>query len=171
MTFFATNLVGQEQWARRGEDEARIRALETKLALVDTGAWTPFTPTLTQNAVAVAKTVNYARYARIGRSIFCVVSMTATGAGTANTDLAFGLPVAAASAGGGRPIGVGYIYKASNFATYPSIATWDNNNGVARMISTMANGIQTQGSASAAYNFAVASGDEFNYQVTYEAAS
>jgi hypothetical protein len=43
--FGAGNLLGQEPFALRGENDGRIRAAEKTLALVNTGAWTPYTPT------------------------------------------------------------------------------------------------------------------------------
>lgn len=47
-------------------------------------AWTSYTPTLTQG-VGLAKTVNYAKYVQIRKTVFLQVVMTATGAGLGGT--------------------------------------------------------------------------------------
>jgi hypothetical protein len=83
------------------------------------GAWTSYTPTLTQSAT-VTKTVNYAKYFKIGRMCQVTVSLTVTGAGTATNAITIGLPLAAATAIG---FGGGYFYDGSGNALYPGIST------------------------------------------------
>lgn len=109
------NLIGQEPWELRGANDARIRALETKLALIDTGIWTDYTPVVTQLGV-VTKTIAYARYQRVGRKITVNFFLTLTGAGTTNNILTISLPVTAASANGVN--GSGRYYDASAFQSY-----------------------------------------------------
>jgi hypothetical protein len=130
------------------------------------GAWTDFTPTLTQSAT-VTKTVTYARYVKIGRLVVANVRLAVTGTGTAANNVVFGLPVAAAS-NNGRPWGTGEIFDASAVLLY---------HGVAISLSTTTIGIRaTTGSAgtllgAGSFTAALASGDDIGYSVMYESAS
>jgi hypothetical protein len=128
-------------------------------------AWTAYTPTLTQGA-AVAKTVNYAKYQRIGRTIHAVVDLTLTAAGAAPNDVLVGLPVAAAAFASGPHWGTMLIYDASTTTRYQGAAE-------ARTTTTVA---LSWSQASAAVwgttpNLALASGDIIRLNLTYEAAS
>lgn len=70
---------------------------------VGLGAWPSYVPTLTQGG-AVTKTVQSARYFKVGRWVHVEVYLVATGAGTANNRVLVGLPVtpsAASLASGG----------------------------------------------------------------------
>lgn len=58
------------------------------------GAWTSYTPTLTQSG-AVTKTVTVARYIRIGNTIIGTVRLDVTGTGTAANAVIIGAPVTA----------------------------------------------------------------------------
>lgn len=80
------------------------------------GAWTTYTPTLTQSAT-VTKTVTFAHYGRAGRLIYGNVLLTVTGTGTASNAVQIGLPVAAV-AGGNTPIGVLAIFDTSASTWY-----------------------------------------------------
>lgn len=56
-------------------------------------AWTSYTPTFTQTAT-ITKTVAFARYMQIGKTVFFTLAMNATSAGTAGAFVRVGLPVA-----------------------------------------------------------------------------
>jgi len=56
------------------------------------GAWTSYTPTVTQGATVTA-TVNSAKYTRIGKLVVGYFMVTITGAGTATNLIQVGLPV------------------------------------------------------------------------------
>jgi hypothetical protein len=60
------------------------------------GAFSSYTPTLTQD-VAVAKTVNWARYMQFGKFVYVSLSLTASASGTANNKVFVGLPVSASA--------------------------------------------------------------------------
>jgi len=60
-------------------------------AVGPSGAWTAYTPTLVIG-VTVAKTVNYAKYLQVGKTVFVQVNLTATASGTASSVVQVGLP-------------------------------------------------------------------------------
>lgn len=116
------NLIGQEQWERRGENDARIRALETKLALIDTGASTDYTPALTasvSNPTGSGGSVE-GGYTRQGQQIkgWAIVVFGTSGVGAGSGNYRISLPVAPvpATAGKERPIGSGFLLD-SNLGT------------------------------------------------------
>jgi hypothetical protein len=59
-------------------------------------AWESYTPVVSQG-VTLTKTVNYAKYVQINRTIICHVTMTITSGGTLGSVLACTLPLAAAN--------------------------------------------------------------------------
>lgn len=75
------------------------RSDHTHKGVVANDAWTSYTPTLTQG-VAVTKTVTYAKYQRVGRTIIVSMRLAITSAGTAGSALLAGLPVTAADVSG-----------------------------------------------------------------------
>lgn len=102
------NLFGQEQWARRGESDARVASLEASrtadeatLALINTGAWTAYTPAWTSTGTlpVLGNGALAGRYTRIGKTIHGVI-YTAMGStttfGTGN--YLWSLPVSAQNA-------------------------------------------------------------------------
>lgn len=80
-------------------------------------AWTAWTPTLTQSAV-VTKTVNYAKYTKVGRAVQFAIDLSVTGAGTAANTVLVGLPPPAAAGPVGLMVGVMLIYDASATTRY-----------------------------------------------------
>lgn len=134
---------------------------------VQMGAWTAFTPTLTQSAT-VTKTVTYAKYVRLGRVISANISVVVTGAGTASNAIVAGLPVAVAT--GVTMLGVGYIYDASANAVYKATVEVGSPTTSALFRPASATGNDFLG-ANAPMTAALASGDLIVYAVTYEAAS
>lgn len=133
---------------------------------VPLGAWTAYTPTLTQSTT-VTKTVTYAKYTRIGRMIVAQIILTCTGAGTAANMVAIGLPVAAAA-----PLftvtGQGYIYDQSANLVYRGIADLFTTTSV-RLLAT--NSTVSAGLGQDTFTAALAAADEVKLSVTYEAAS
>lgn len=135
--------------------------------LVSMGAWTTFTPTLTQSAT-VTKTVTYARYSRIGRTINVVVELAVTGAGTASNDVKVGLPVAAVSSSTTRALGVGFINDTSAGALYKGIVVPNSTTDIL-FRQTNDTGQGTLGTA--VFTAGLASGDTVTFTATYEAAT
>lgn len=132
------------------------------------GQWDSYTPTLTQGGVAVTKTVNYARYTRIGRIIHVNVFLTVTGTGTINTVVEVGLPFTSALSSN-TPIGVFYIADAS---TAPF-------NWVASAVPAAANVVrgitdgnaQYLGVAGSVFSAALANTDVVGFHAVYEATT
>lgn len=123
---FGGNLFGQEQWARRGDDDAllrasetRLTAVETKVALVSTGVWTAYTPTLTaasSNPFLGTGGNQLGRWTRSGRTISGNAFISF---GPSGTPLAGGgeyriaAPVPSVNLGYNVVVGGGYLYDAS----------------------------------------------------------
>lgn len=174
-TFFGKNLVGQEPWQRRGENEGRIASLETsrntdeaKLALINTMAWTVFTPTVTQSN-SPAFTNVYSAWVRIGRTIHVQSLIQFTANGTATNPVLFTLPVAAV-VGGFRVIGIADFYDASGPNKYVLSAQLNNSTTVLRF--QYGDGVADDAlGASGGFTAAVANNDGISLTVTYEAAS
>lgn len=138
-------------------------AWQTALPL---GAWTAYTPTLTQLG-AVTKTVTYAKYVRMGRSIYFAVDLSVTGTGTAANDVSVGLPVTAAATA--FLLGVGQIYDTSAGLLY---------NGNSDIVTTTTAKIWAGGASGGPAHFggsvftaALAVGDLIRLSGLYEAAS
>ena len=130
------------------------------------GAWTSWTPTLTQSGT-VTKTVNRAVYARYGRTIIFHAYMTVTGSGTGSNSIIVGLPVTASSSLA-MPIGSAFLFDQSTGNYY---------GGAARIVSTttmdiQADGIGTQLALGAGvFTGALAVNDVISLSGIYEAAS
>lgn len=125
--------------------------------------WTSYTPTLTQSAT-LTKTINYAKYQRVGRLIFMTVNLAITSAGTAGNAILVGLPVTAASSSG---IIGSFRYFDSGSAIYVGTASADGGStSVTRLFAP---------SSSAAFGInpavTAASGDTVEVSITYEAAT
>jgi hypothetical protein len=130
------------------------------------GAWTTWTPTLTQSG-SVTVTVTRATYARSGRKIEFHASLAVTGTGTGANPILMSLPVTAASSG--HPInGVGYIYDAT-VGNYPGIAYLNSTTTVGLISSTAGAGLGLLGQIT--LTAALASGDSVFISGTYQAAS
>ena len=76
--------------------------------LAKLGAWTSYTPTVTQG-VAVSKTVTYAKYVKLGRTVIGNMLLAITSSGTVSTQITVTTPVTAAQAGN-IAIGQAYFY-------------------------------------------------------------
>lgn len=126
------------------------------------GPWTAFTPTFTQS-VTITKTVLTATYMQIGKLVICQVAMNATSAGTATNAVRVGLPIAARASN--AVFGVGQLYDASTTTRYICGMFGMSATEVAFGI----NGVSSDVWGNSP-NLAIASGDQMNYTVTYEAA-
>ena len=133
---------------------------------VPLGAWTAYTPTLTQS-VTVTKTVTYAKYQRVGRMINVQALLACTGAGTAGNAVVFGLPVAAANATSLTPCGTFYLRDDSAGTSYHGAAVFA---GVTTSVNGVANA-QTNYLGVASFAAALANLDVVGVALTYEAAS
>lgn len=89
-------------------------AIGTGIVSTGLGAWTTYTPTLTQTAT-VTKTVSSAAYMKIGRGVIGQATVSVTGAGTAGAQVRLGLPMAAAH---NVVMASGYIYDSSTTTRY-----------------------------------------------------
>jgi len=135
---------------------------EVDVAITGFAAWTSYTPTLTQTG-AVTKTVDYAKYVQVGKTVVGSVSLTVTGAGTTNTDVLVGVPVTAA-VGSGVVIGMAQVFDDSAGASYL---------GVCRLASTTTLDMMRDGATAPigqTPNFALASPDLIRLSFHYEAA-
>lgn len=124
-------------------------------------AWTSYTPTLTQSG-ALTKTVTYAKYQRIGRTIHLMVNLTITSAGTAGNAIVIGLPVAAASSSG---VLGSFRYLDAGTTVYAGICFGVSTTTMELASTNNANPFGVSPAVTAANN------DTIQVAVTYEAAS
>jgi hypothetical protein len=130
--------------------------------------WTAYTPTLNQGG-AVTKTVNYARYTKIGRTVTAAFELTVTGAGVANNAIQVGLPFLPVY---GVMTGPVLFYDASAAAGYISGANLDSTTPIFQMWATgSATSPAFLGGSASPFGSALASGDVIRGTVTYEATS
>ena len=131
------------------------------------GAWTTWTPTLTQSG-SVTVTVTRATYARYGRTIHFNAVLSVTGSGTSSNEVLMSLPVTAASSAfiiGGA----GYLTDASASLNYHGLPYLKTTTTVGLSPAAAAIGFGLYGTIS--FTAALASGDAINISGTYEAAS
>lgn len=123
--------------------------------------WTSFTPTLTQS-VTVTKTVTYAKYQRVGRTIFASYDLAITGAGTTANAILLGLPVAAATTG----------CATGSFRYFDTGNTIYAGSVVSNTTTTLQFFVSGNGNPMGVNpTFAAANGDSMQVHVTYEAAT
>ena len=142
---------------------ATIAGLKSRLNELESatiGTWKAYTPTWTQSAT-ITKTVNWARYTQIGRTVHCSVKMTATGNGTGGNAVLIGLPVNA-SANNGI---MGMAHFSTSGQTNGRLVLYNNATTV-RFSTSLAAAI-TFGSS---YTTQVVSGDVVHLQFSYETA-
>jgi hypothetical protein len=132
-SFFGANAVGQESWERRGQNEGRIRALETRLntaeaelVLIDSGAWTPYTPTMSWTLGNGTLT---GKYCRMGRAIFFDILLVLGSTTTASGNLTFGVPAAMVDTDAAISLGSTMCYDATG-PTYCGPIAPDTANAV-----------------------------------------
>jgi hypothetical protein len=123
--------------------------------------WTSYTPTITQG-VTLSKTVNYAKYKQIGKTIYVNISMTITSGGTAGNRIRTSLPIPVISADI-VVLGSGYYFDAGT-AHYPGTAIIYDVNTVELYTHATANAIGASPGVTAANN------DVMAYNLVYEVA-
>lgn len=131
-----------------------------------TGAWTTYTPTLTQSG-AVTKTVTYAAYMKIGRLVIGNVALSVTGTGSAANIVLIGLPQTSGTSALISP-GSGYIFDSSASALYKGVVTLNSTTTVSLAATTTTTGGRL---GTEAFTAALASGDLIAVSFMYEAAS
>lgn len=130
-------------------------------------AWTDYTPTLVQSGT-VTKTVNYAKYQRIGRTIHFRLKLTVTGSGTASNAVVVGLPVACVETAD-YTLGQGFLFDSSASLSYKCVVSPASNANSLFLLptdGTVANVLGVTG-----FTAALASADVIVLAGTYEAAS
>jgi hypothetical protein len=132
------------------------------------GAWTTWTPTITQGG-GVACTVTRASYARYGRTIVAMAFLTVTGTGTAGNIVTLSLPVTAAHGSG--VIGSAALSDLSAARTYPGIASLESTTTFSLLGTSTVSADIRLGIATSAFTVALANTDQISFTVTYEAAS
>jgi hypothetical protein len=139
----------------------------TAAELNTAGAWQSYTPTWTQT-VAVTKTVNWARYTELGKTIQVQIKMTASSSGTASGLILVGLPVAASA--DNRLMGIAAIVAAASFEK-PLVAVYDSSTTI-KFRTVVSDQLVTTSflSSGAPNNFNIVSGDIIYCQLSYEAA-
>lgn len=138
------------------------------VAITQPGAWTSWTPTITQSA-AVTVTIAHAVYARLGRMIVAHYRMTVTGAGVAaNPIVMAGLPAVAARSV--MLVGSGSVYDSSAGTNYSSRVDFASTTTVEfRAHGTVAAADNRLGASQ--FTAALAAGDILDGFLIYEAAS
>ena len=130
--------------------------------VVALGAWSTWTPTLAQGtSTNISKTVQWAKYIRLGRTVFFLVRVDPTGAGQAGLPITLTLPVTASLSSGA--IGSGFYYDAST-------SSWA---GTVQLTGTTTIALYGDSIAPIGQlgNFATATNDFFTACGTYEASS
>lgn len=139
---------------------------------VGIGAWTDYTPTFTQSAT-ITKTIQTARYTKVGRTTTFQVYLTATSAGTANNSILVGLPVAASTGAllAGIIAGGAWLADASTVLQYTGAPCMAAGSvcGIFISGSTYPNLAGKTGGGFPAT--AIAAGDEIVISATYESAT
>lgn len=128
-----------------------------------TGAWTTWTPAVTQSALATT-TNGGSRYTRIGRTIHANGILTVTGSGSAGTIANISIPVACN--GVNQIIGAGWLYDASASTRYAFVA--EANSSTTFVMNGDWSGVGSWGNAP---SIGLASSDQIRFSLTYEAAS
>lgn len=131
----------------------------TSLPYAHAGVWLSYTPVLTQGT-AIAKTVDYAKYYKVGKLICGQVKVSSTGAGTPANPITLSLPGDAAASG--LVVGTGFFYDESGPTQYQAVAYLNS-------VSTIAL-YQTDVTSSTAINTTVAAADVIVVSFQYEAA-
>lgn len=148
-----------------------LTAADLNAAFGGGGAWTPYTPALTQN-VALTKTSSSGWVRLGGRIILARFNLAITSAGTANNPIEVGLPVPAWGGGGLDAIGF-WVYLDFGTAVHSGVAVVGGTTSVCRFRDPAADSGPVLGQTSGTPTAAVtaASGDILSGMVFYEAAS
>ena len=146
-------------------DAAALTEADINLYLMgEGGAWTSWTPTVTQSG-SVPVTNTRSRFARYGRTIHFNANLSVTGTGTASNEIVISLPVAAAAV---MVAGTGWIYDSS--ASTAFVGPLQTSAGSSMVV--LAGGASSGGAYGlVVMTAALASGDLIRVSGTYEAAS
>lgn len=134
--------------------------------MVASEAWTDYTPTLTQG-VTVTKTVNYARYMKVGRMVTVQGFLTVTGAGTAGQPIIIGLPFTAVYNSLPQEVGTGTVFDSS------ASQAWKGQ-GILQSATTVyfrASGSSGSVLGTVDMSAGLAVGDQVSFTAAYEATS
>ena len=127
-------------------------------------AWVSYTPTLAQGASSnISKTVNYAKYLLVGKTIWIVIRVATTAAGTSGSPITLSLPSGVTASASDTVVGAGF-YGRSGSTQYVG-STFLQTTTTMSMI-TVPN--TTGGRIGQDPAFAVASGDGFNLSACFE---
>lgn len=129
------------------------------------GAWTAYTATVSQGvSTNISKITNYSNYARAGRMITWTFHLVLSASGTAGSGVSITLPVAAVNSSG--VVGAGIILDNSTGTRYTG--SWVGISTSTIMLVSDATGNNVWG---AVPSIAVATADQLQGSITYEAAS
>lgn len=124
--------------------------------------WTSWTPALAQGSNGdISKTVNYAKYMRVGKIVWANIRVAITGAsGYTNALISLSLPLTAAASA--IPVGSGIYYRNAS-VYYAGVAILNSATTVAIFADDEAGNY-----VGATPNFATANGDEMSVSICYE---
>jgi hypothetical protein len=132
------------------------------------GAYSDYTPTFNQSGALTTSSL-FARYNQIGKRVHAIGRCTFSNAGTTNNAIRMSVPVNMHATLGANTAVLGVVtFTDSGTALYHAHALAVNGSTVEFYATHLTNGIQlgvTNGPA-----FAVASGDQLRWELTYEAA-
>ena len=145
----------------------------SNFGLVDPwGQWTDYTPTIAQGVTTdIAKTVNRARWMRVGRKVKVEVHVTMTAAGTAGDPITISAPVTVATLSPANAIlgaGSGYFNDTGTAQYSVNVVQVGGNNTTVRMLRCDATFTNYVG---ADPSMEIASGDIIGIEFEYEAAA
>ena len=141
----------------------RIATVETTTALLQTGAWTTWTPVVTQSATPTM-TISEARYVKNGRTVTAELVVSFTSAGTNGNAIQCTLPVAGATYTGEKCVGqFSFLKSASAWYTGSCVLTSATALRFRTNAGTDAFGINPA--------ITIGSADTMTFTITYDAAS
>lgn len=131
-----------------------------------TGAWQSWTPTVAQGATNnIAKTVQYAKYVVLGKTVIANCRLDLTANGTAGSQASISIPSEIATASTNPRVGACHIYDASTTVRYT---------GQAEFLTSTTLGFVGDWSGNnawgAAPNLALGTSDQIGFSIMYEIA-
>jgi hypothetical protein len=131
-------------------------------------AWTAWTPQIDQGATTnIAKTVDDARYLRLGTLMVATFNLVPSANGTAGANVVIGnLPVASVRTSGGFKFGVGGVFDTSTGTSYAAVLSLITSTSVCFVGDW--SGVSAWGTSP---NIALASGDRLTGILIYECAT
>lgn len=127
-------------------------------------AWTSYTPVLKQGTTTVSATVDYAKYMQVGKTVHLQVRVTATGTGSAGTEI-FISPPSGLTPVNTHPSTIGtFMLLDAGTAYFVGVCSYFGTN----IAGTSYNSQDFMGKNSP--NMTIASNDQVSINVTYEVA-